>query len=156
MASKMKPQTVRDYFDAVKWPALASLFLLLVASILLYRVEGLLAYRDQINLAFWIFLLLVPFYVGWRLAGWEGAGPVQAALAGALFGLVAGGLYYLLIIAGSFAGLFGGPVDMAGVDWRALGLFFGKEVGTGIVKSAAMAALGLLVGLFVKKMKEVE
>ena len=153
MAGK-KLSSVRDYFDAVKWPALVTVVLLMIASILLYRVQGLLDYKEQVNMAFWIFLLLVPFYVGFKLASRAGAGPVQGALAGALFGLVAGGLYYGLIIVGSFAGLFGEPADMSAVDWSLLGTFFGKEVGSGIVKSAVMGALGLLVGLFVVKMKE--
>jgi hypothetical protein len=155
MAGK-KLSSVRDYFDAVKWPALVTVVLLMVASILLYRVEGLLDYKEQVNMAFWIFLLFVPFYVGWRLASREAAGPVQGALAGALFGLVAEGLYYSLVIAGSFAGLFGEAADISAVDWSAIGNFLGKEVGTGIVKSAVMGALGLLMGLFARKMKEAE
>ncbi|MDO8339307.1 MAG: hypothetical protein Q7T16_01475 [Candidatus Burarchaeum sp.] len=155
MAGK-KLSSVRDYFDAVKWPSLVTVVLLMGVSLALYRVESLMKYKDQVNTAFWIFLLIVPFYVGFRLASRAGAGPLQGALAGALFGLVAGGLYYGLIAVGSFAGLFGEPADISTVDWSVLGTFLGKEVGNGIVKSAVMGALGLLVGLFVSKMKEAE
>ena len=142
--------SIGAYWRVVRLPIAVTIFLtMLIAAIALYYEED----KGTLNALASAVWIAVPFYVGLRLAR-GGAGPLHAVIAGALYGLIAEAAYYSVVLAGSSMGFFGVALELGLLDYGKLATVIGAYVAIGTVRSAALAALGLLSGIFIAKMRE--
>lgn len=140
------------HWRIVRIPVVAAIALTLLISFVSINYEE---HREALEILVTGIWIVIPLYVGWRVADAKG-GPVDAAIAGAFYGLLSEAGYYVVLFAGSALGFFGIGLELGLLEYDKLGATVGMLIAIGVVRSAAIATLGLLVALFVIKMKEAE
>ncbi|MFA6036467.1 MAG: hypothetical protein WC759_05960 [Candidatus Micrarchaeia archaeon] len=138
---------------AAEWKVVALAVVLIVALTMAagFAVKSAEQHAGAANQVVWYAWLLAAVAVGWLVAG---KGVLKALLAGAVFGLCAELLYYGAVIVGAYFNVFGVPITFGLVQPVETAKWIAIEAGVGALRSAALAVLGALAAIFVKKMRE--